>query len=155
MIDIDEIRKQVAIKHNVILGKDDPILVTVIINEIVLTRYLDLARQRYSDANRELTVALQQQQEQAKEVAGRIITDAADYVSKQVRTAVGEAVKSAITDASGQLRQQIADAQAAGRAAVDSSLDAQTAKSGAMLAAVLAGVAAVVAVAALVIVLVK
>ncbi|MGC3480185.1 conjugal transfer protein TraM [Pseudomonas aeruginosa] len=111
MIDIDEIRKQVAIKHNVLIGKDDPILVTVTINEMVLSRYLDLASERYSDANREITVALQQQQEQAKEVAGRVITDAAAYVSKQVRDAVGEAVKAAVNDAGGQLRQQIADAQ--------------------------------------------
>lgn len=155
MIDIDEIRKQVAIKHNVLLGKDDPILVTVSINEMVLGRYLDLASERYSEASREMTVALQQQQEQAKEVAGRVITDAADYVSKQVRSAVAEAVKAAVMDAGGQLRQQIADAQAAGRDAVNSSRDAQTAKSGAMLAAVLAGVSAVVAVAALVVVLVK
>lgn len=155
MIDIDEIRKQVAIKHNVLLGKDDPILVTVTINEMVLSRYLDLANEHYSEASRELTIALQQQQEQAKDVAGRVITEAADYVSKQVRTSVEDVIKAAITDAGGQLRQQIADAQAAGRDAVNNNRDAQTAKNGAILAAILAGVSAIVTVAALVVVLIK
>ena len=28
MLDFDDIRKEVAIRHNVLLGKDDPILVT-------------------------------------------------------------------------------------------------------------------------------
>lgn len=155
MIDIDEIRKQVAIKHNVLLGKDDPILVTVTINEMVLSRYLDLASENYSEASQELTIALQQQQEQAKAVAGRVITEAADYVAKQACKAVADAVGVALVDAGNQLKQQISDAQAAGRDAVNSSRDAQTAKSGAMMAALLAGVAAIVAVAALVVVLVK
>lgn len=67
MIDFEEIRKQIAIKHNVLLDKDDPILVTITINEIVLSRYLDLVTERYSDASRDLTIALLHQQEESKE----------------------------------------------------------------------------------------
>jgi len=155
MIDFDEIRKQVAIKHNVLLDTNDPILVTVTINEMVLSRYLDLANKRYSDANRELTVALMQQQEQAKEVASRIITAATNYVSKQVQAAVSEAVETALNEAGVQLRQQITDAQIAGREAISNSQSAQSAKNGAMLAAVLASVSAIVSLATLVIFLIK
>ncbi|EJD3148805.1 conjugal transfer protein TraM [Salmonella enterica] len=151
MIDFDEIRKEVAIKHSVLLGEDDPILVTVTVSEMVLGRYLDLVSAQYEDANRALAVSLQQQVEQSKETAGKIITDASNYVSEQVRKAVVDA----INEAGGDLKRQINNAQTASRDAVTSGLDAQTAKNGAFLAAVVAGAAALIAVAAVVVVLVK
>lgn len=151
MVDFDAIRKQIAIKHNVLLGKDDPILVTVTVNEMVLDRYLELVSEHYEDATRALAVSTQQQVEQAKETAAKLITDASTYVSDQLR----QAVTAAVNDAGIELRRQIASAQAASRDAVASGRDAQSAKNGAFLAAALAGVAAVVAVAALVVVLLK
>ncbi|EAQ9154352.1 conjugal transfer protein TraM [Pseudomonas aeruginosa] len=151
MLDFDDIRKEVAIRHNVLLGKDDPILVTVTVNELVLGRYLDLISDQYDEANRTLTLTLQQQVEQSKETAGKIITDAANYVSDQTRQAVAEAVK----EAGKELRQQVAEVKTASREAVASGRDAQMAKNSAMVAAVLAGVAALIAVVALVVVLVK
>ena len=151
MLDFDDIRKEVAIRHNVLLGKDDPILVTVPVNELVLGRYLDLSSDQYDEANRTLTLTLQQQFEQSKETAGKIITDAANYVSDQTRQAVAEAVK----EAGKELRQQVGEVKTASREAVASGRDAQVAKNSAMVAAVLAGVAALIAVAALVVVLVK
>jgi len=149
MIDFDEIHPKVAIKHNVLLGKDDPILVTVAINELVLGRYLDLVSERYADASREMTIALQQQVELSKETAGRVITDAADYVAREVR----QAVTSAVSDAGAQLRQQIADAQAVARETVANGQAVQAAKYGAIVSAVLAGAAALVAIVALAVVL--
>lgn len=151
MVDFDEIRKHVAIQHNVLLSKDDPILVTVTVSEMVLDRYLDRVSEHYEDATRALAVSTQQQVEQAKETAAKIITDASTYVSDQLR----QAVTAAVNDAGIELRRQIASAQAASRDAVASGRDAQSAKNGAFLAAALAGVAAVVAVAALVVVLLK
>lgn len=151
MIDFDEIRKEVAIRHNILLGKDDPILATVTVNELVLTRYLDLISERYDDANRTLTVTLQQHVDQSKETAGKIITDAANYVSDQLRQTTAEVIQ----EAGREMRRQAADAQAASREALQGSRDAQVAKTSAVLAAGLAGLAAVVAVAALVIVLVR
>ncbi|EAQ2882451.1 conjugal transfer protein TraM [Salmonella enterica] len=151
MIDFDDIRKEVAIRHNVLLGKDDPILVTVTVNELVLARYLDLISDQYDEANRTLTVTLQQQVEQSKETAGKIITDSANYVSDQLRQSVAEVVK----DVGKDLRRQVAEVQAASREAVANGRDAQVAKTSAVVAAVLSGVAALVAVAALVVVLLK
>lgn len=89
--------------------------------------------------------------QQAAKQAGKVITDAANYVSEQVR----QAVTAALADAGNDVRRQIANAQAASRDAVASGRDAQAAKTGAYLAAALAGVAALVAVAALVVVLLK
>lgn len=151
MLDFDEIRKQVAIKHNVLLGKDDPILVTVTVSEMVLDRYLDLVSEHYADATRDLAVSMQQQVDQSKETAAKIITDASNYVSEQVRQAVSEA----IVEAGGELKRQIAQAHSASRNAVVSERDAQSAKNGAFLAAVVAGAAALISIAAVVIVLLK
>lgn len=151
MIDFDAIRSEVAIRHNLLLGKDDPILAAVTVNELVLARYLDLVSEQYDEANRTLAVMLQQNVELSKETAGKIITDAANYVSDQLRQTVAEVVKESGKD----LRRQVVEAQAASREAVANVKDAQTAKNSALIAAVLAGVAAVVAVGSLVVVLLK
>ncbi len=95
MIDFNEIRKEVAIRHNVLLGNDDPILVTVTLNELVLNQYLSLIAQKYDEANRSLAISLQQQVEQSKKTAGKIITDASSYVSDQVRESIDYSMKQA------------------------------------------------------------
>jgi len=151
ILDFDEIRKEVAIRHNVLLGKDDPILVTVTINELVLERYLDLVSEHYEDVSRTLAVTTQQQIEQSKATAAKIITDAANYVSEQIRQASAQAA----SEAGEEIRRHISTSKAASRDAVVSGRDAQTAKNTAFLAAVAAGVAALIAVAAVVIVLLK
>jgi len=140
VIDIDEIRKHVAIKHNVLIGKDDPVLVTVTINELVLSHYLDLVNKRNESGHKELILALHKQQEQSKDVASRMITEAAKYVSNEVRSTFDDVIKNAINEVGVQLQRQIIDAQALGRNAVENSLSAQSAKNGAMLAVILAGV---------------
>lgn len=142
MIDFEEIRKQIAIKHNVLLDKDDPILVTITINEIVLSRYLDLVTERYNDASRDLTIALLHQQEESKRIAEKIITEASDYVSNQVRQSVEES----ILEASKNLKQQSLGNNIA------SSNYAQKAEKKATLATIMAVVSTVVAVVALVVV---
>ena len=143
MIDFEEIRKQIAIKHNVLLDKDDPILVTITINEIVLSRYLDLVTERYSDASRDLTIALLHQQEESKRIAEKIITEASDYVSNQVRQSVEES----ILEAGKNLKQQLL-----GNNIANNYYYAQKAEKKATLATIMAVVSTVVAVVALVVV---
>ena len=94
MIDFDEIKKEVAIRHNVLLTNDDPVLVTVTINELVLDQYLSLVAKRYDDSNKDLCINLQHHIEQSKETAGKIITDASNYVSEQVRQSISSEMKS-------------------------------------------------------------
>ena len=88
MIDFNEIKKEVALRHNVLLGNDDPVLVTVTLNELVLKQYLSLMTEKYDEANHSLTISLQQQIEQSKQISGKIITDASNYVSDQVRESI-------------------------------------------------------------------
>ncbi|OHV78272.1 conjugal transfer protein TraM [Rhizobium sp. LCM 4573] len=151
MIDFDELRKEVAIRHNVLIGKDDPILVTVTVNEMVVGRLVDRVSEQYDEHSRALTIAMQQHVEQAKDTAGKVITDAAGYVRAEVKKAVVEA----LADAGTGLQRQIGDALAAGREAASSGRDAQTAKNGAFLAACVASVCALLSVGALVVVLLR
>ena len=92
MLDFDKIRQEVAVKHNVLLSKDDPILASVTINELVLEQLLKLASSQNAEVSRQLTITLQQQVEQAKETAGRLITEATDYVAKEIERAVSSAM---------------------------------------------------------------
>lgn len=88
MIDFDEIRKEIAIEHNVLLDRDDPILVAVTLHNQVLQQHVEtLAKQ--NDAYRKSIEAAQKQGiADAKQTASKIITEASDYVSEQVNTAV-------------------------------------------------------------------
>lgn len=151
MIDFDEIRKQVAIKHNVLIGKDDPILITVTINDIVLGRHLELISEHYEETNKAMMVNLQQQVEQSKEIAGRIITDAANYISEQVQ----QAATATINQLKNDLQVQITKAETACHRVMVGSNKAQTAKKSAYVAAALAGMAAVVAITVLLIIITK
>ena len=102
-LDFDEIRKEVAIQHSVLLGKDDPILVTVTINELVLAHYAKQMTALQDEASRALTVSLQQQVEQSKETAGKVITEAANYVSDKMR----QTLDAALADAGNEIRRHI------------------------------------------------
>ncbi|GLR55198.1 conjugal transfer protein TraM [Shinella yambaruensis] len=144
-LDFDEIRKEVSLRHGVLLGRDDPILVTVTINEMVLSRYLELAAKQYDEANRSLTITLQQQVEQSKQTAGKVITDAGDYIAQQVKHSTTIALQEALTT----IRQHTTEAQSVARQALTAGDDAHTAKSGAVIAACIAGVAALLSIAAL------
>ncbi len=151
MIDFDELRKTVALRHNVWLGTDDPILVTVTLHDLVLGRYVEVLTAQNEGHQKALAAALREHVEQSKQVGGKVITEAADYVSLQVR----QAVTSALAEAGAQIRQEVADARAAGRSAEAGVQTARAARTTAIIAAALAGFCAVVAVAAVAVVLLK
>jgi repressor of nif and glnA expression len=87
-IDYDEIRKEVAIAHNVIIPKDDPVLATVTMNELVFQRYIEIVNEQNEALLKKLEEAQQKGIADAKLTAGRVITEAAAFVSDQVNTAV-------------------------------------------------------------------
>ncbi len=151
MIDFDELRKTVAIKHNVLLGPDDPILVTVTLHDLVLGRYVEVLTAQNEAHQKALAAVLQEHVEQSKATAGRVITDAADYVSGQVR----QAVTAALSEAGAQLRQDVAEARTASREASAGVQTAKAARATAIAASAIAALCALVALAAVVVVLLK
>lgn len=88
MIDFEEIRKEVAIEHNNLLSKDDPILMAVTVNRKVLEHYVDILVERNMELLKAVEVAQQKGIADAKITAGDVISKAAGYVNGEVRGAI-------------------------------------------------------------------
>jgi hypothetical protein len=92
MIDYEEIRKEIAIAHNVLLDRDDSVLVIVTLNELMFRHYSEHLAQQVAEQNETHRKAIEAAQQKgiadAKLTAGRVITEAAAFVSDQVNTAV-------------------------------------------------------------------
>lgn len=138
MIDIEHIKAEIARKYKVIIADNDPILATVLINEMVLQRYLDLASENYEEANRTLSIAIAQQAEEAKGTAARLINDSAEFAANKIR----EASEQAMREVSITLRDQISAAQQAAKSANSANQEVKTAKAGIWIAVGLAALAA-------------
>ena len=99
MIDLNEIRQGVAIKHNFWLDENDPMLMTVTINEIILSQYVEMLATQNAEYAKALeaaiNAAIQKGVADSKLTAGRVITEGGDYVSERVRAAVTEVLKEA------------------------------------------------------------
>lgn len=149
MLDFDEIRKEVAVKHNLLLTEDDPILVSVTLNDLVLRRYIDVLTAQNEGHLVALNAALEKNIEQSKEIGGKIITNAADFVSSQVR----ESVQAAANDVAATIRQELAEAKAQNSDAEKRLATASTSKGSAVIAACVAGFCAVVALGSMIVVL--
>lgn len=72
-IDVDELIAKVAKKHNLLLSKDDPILITITLNEYVVSKHLELVDQHFSTLKNDLEQLYFRQQEENKELAKKII----------------------------------------------------------------------------------
>ena len=118
MIDFEEIRKAVAIEHNNLLGKDDPILMSVTVHELVLQRHVDILADRNMELLKTLEAAQQKGIADAKQTAGRVITDASNYVSEQVHTAVSSAMKEVLAQIKKELGRARQETQIAKKTAV-------------------------------------
>lgn len=92
-INFDDIRKEIAIEHNLLLEKGDPVLVTVTLNELVIQRYVEILSKQNEAHFKVLEAAQQKGIADAKQTAGRVITEAGDYVSEQVNMAVSAGLK--------------------------------------------------------------
>lgn len=161
-IDFDDLRKEVAVKHNVWLGENDPILVSVTLHDAILNRYVGILTEQNEGYAKALAAILSDHNERSKATAGKVITEASDYVSHEVSQTVKSALAEASASmrqqmeaASASMRQQMEAAQSATAQAANSVQAANSARSVAILAAVAAGLFAVVAIAALVVVLLK
>jgi len=86
--EIEEAIGEVARKHNLLLSPDDPLLVTVTLNEAILHRLIARQTEAIEAAQDQISAGTAQQIETAREVAGLIVTGAADYVAGAVRAAM-------------------------------------------------------------------
>jgi len=112
-MDVQRLIGEVAKRHHVLLGPDDPILVTLTLNELILTDYLARVDALLVAAQDQTSAGTAQQLEAAKDIAAQLVTGAAGYVVDQVQTA-GATVQAQLLDA---LRQENLAARQAAREA--------------------------------------
>ena len=87
---IERLIGEVAKRHDILLSRDDPVLVTVTLNELFLAEMLGQIQTSLDEAKLEIASASAKQIEASKTVAEQLITAAADYVAGELRAAVAE-----------------------------------------------------------------
>jgi ABC-type glucose/galactose transport system permease subunit len=78
---------EVARKHNLLLSSDDPLMVLVTLNEMILARMLETQQRALEAALDQISAGAAQQVDAARDVAGVVITGGADYVAGEIRRA--------------------------------------------------------------------
>jgi hypothetical protein len=85
--DMERLIGEVAQKHGLLLSRDDPVLVSVTLNEQILSHALGQLRGSLQEAEQEIGELSAKQTEATKTIAEQLITAAADYVADEVRAA--------------------------------------------------------------------
>jgi Transcriptional activator TraM. len=91
--DIRRLIAEVAERHRVVLRPDDPIFLTMTLNELVLQRYIERVENAVAAAEQRLSVMAAEHVAGTHKAASRIITDAAAYSAERLRAAGDEAAR--------------------------------------------------------------
>lgn len=86
-MDVQRLIGEVAKRHNVLVGHNDPILITLTLNELILGEYIETVNLLLVDAQDQVSAGTAQQTEAAKQIASELITGAAAYITEQMHTA--------------------------------------------------------------------
>ena len=124
-LSVKELIGEVAKRHGVLLGPNDPILVTLTLNELIVGAYVQQLEQALTGALDQLSGAQAQHTEAAREIASGIVTRAAEYGAEQG--------KRTVDDLAAGLRASLSTDVEAARAAAE---QAQQARKGAVWALV-------------------
>ena len=101
--DIERLIGEVAQKHHVLLTRDDPVLVTVTLNEILLARALRRLTSAVDSADLRIAAGADRHIALAKEIAAQLINGAADYADKVIRDAAKDSADRIIETCRSQL----------------------------------------------------
>jgi hypothetical protein len=96
---IEQIRMEVAKRHNVLLSTDDPIFAFVTVNELLLDHYITQIDKRLQASNEHALTAAAGLTEGAKQTASRLITEGSNYIRQQAIDAFNEARKGGNSEA--------------------------------------------------------
>jgi hypothetical protein len=88
--DMERLIGEVARKHGLLLSRDDPVLVSVTLNEQILSHALGQLRGSLEQAKQEIGELSARQTEAAKIIAEQLITAAAGYIADEVRAAAAD-----------------------------------------------------------------
>jgi hypothetical protein len=88
--DMEQLIGQVAQRHGLLLSRDDPVLVSVTLNELILKDLLRQIDSSLDQAKQEIGALSVKQTETAKTIAEQLITAAAGYIADEVRAAAAD-----------------------------------------------------------------
>ncbi|WP_168404014.1 hypothetical protein [Erwinia amylovora] len=83
----DHIISEVAKRHGILLTPKDPILATVTLNDLVLAHYLQQIHTAIENSEIKMATQAASQNEQAKEIATKIISGSGQYIDDIIRNA--------------------------------------------------------------------
>jgi hypothetical protein len=91
-MNLDEIRKEIAIKHNVLLEQSDPSLVTVTIFDSILEQSVDTLNAQQEANVKALLNSIQKSHEETKRLAKKVVDEGTEYACDQINTAIKAAM---------------------------------------------------------------
>jgi len=103
-IEIERLIGEVAKRHNALLGRDDPIFMTITLNELIITRALERVQATVEASQDQIAAGTAQQIIASKTIAAGLITSAADHVAGQIRAATAEVAEQIQTAVAEELR---------------------------------------------------
>ncbi len=89
--DVKELIGEVAKRHHILLSEDDPVLVTLTLNELILTRAIVEIEAHIQACKEQASIAAAEHIAASKALAEDIVTAGAAYLAGELRVAVAEA----------------------------------------------------------------
>jgi hypothetical protein len=114
-MDANLIIAEVGKRHGILLDSNDPVLVTVTLNQVILAECLRQVSAAAEQGERRAIAASERQLALAKHAAGELVSRTGTYVADQVRAAAAEAgsdIEQRVSSAAASVR---SDATAAAR----------------------------------------
>lgn len=90
-MDVETLRAEIAKRHGTLLGREDPIFVTVTLNELVIEDFFRRAQVAAEEVERRAAGGYARSIEDAKRGAESLVVGAATYFAQEVRRAAGQA----------------------------------------------------------------
>ncbi len=87
-----ELIGEVAKRHHILLSEDDPVLVTLTLNELILTRAIAEIEAHIQACKEQASIAAAEHIAASKALAEDIVTAGAVYLAGELRAAVAEAI---------------------------------------------------------------
>lgn len=109
---LEMLRAEVARTHKLILGDNDPILVSVTLNRLILELYVTRMEAAVSQGLDEFNATLSMANDESKATAERLVTGAGQYASKAIKTAADGVAEQVSKRLAGEFEQYIAPIKA-------------------------------------------
>lgn len=118
MIDQNEIRKELAIRHGTFIGENDPILMITTVHELLLEQSVNDLNSQQEATAKALLNSIQKSHEETKRLAKKVVDEGTEYACDQISTAIKATVDESRDEFKQEMRKVWVMIQAAKRTAV-------------------------------------